>query len=92
MPNVAIEAAALYTFFVNRISRIPFSERCTGWISRLAEYSFGMYLVHALIIPLSGMLLWNRIPLVIHILFIFISSAVVTALIRKIPRIGKKIT
>lgn len=98
MPNVVIEAAALYTFFINRISRIRFSEKASAVISKLAEYSFGAYLVHALVLAFSEVIHWNDVPLnpilvvTLRVVFVFAVSTAATALIRKIPLIGKKIT
>lgn len=98
MPNVVIEAAALYTFFANRINRVRFCEKASALISRLAEYSFGAYLVHALVLAFSEVIFWNDIPcnpivvVAIRVIFVFVISTVATVLIRKIPYIGKKIT
>ncbi len=98
MPNVVIEAAAIYTFFVCRVSRVRFCEKVSARISRLAEYSFGAYLVHALVLAFSEVILWNEIPcnpvmvVAMRVVFVFAVSTIATALIRKIPVIGKKIT
>lgn len=98
MPNVVIEAAALYTFFANRVSRIQFGEKASAIISKLAEYSFGAYLVHALVLAFSEVIPWNDIPVnpiavvALRVLFVFAVSTLATVLIRKIPVIGKKIT
>ena len=98
MPNVIIEAAALYTFFVNRVSRIRFSEKVSAVVSKLAEYSFGAYLVHALVLAFSEVIFWNDIPcnpimvVAMRVIFVFAVSTLATAMIRRIPVIGKKIT
>lgn len=98
MPNVVIEAAALYTFFVNRVSRIRFSEKVSAVVSKLVEYSFGAYLVHALVLAFYEVIPWNDIPgnpivvVALRVVFVFAASTAVSALIRKIPYIGKKIT
>lgn len=98
MPNVIIEAAALYTFFVNRVSRIRFSEKVSAVVSKLAEYSFGAYLVHALVLAFSEVIPWKDIPcnpvmvVAMRVIFVFAVSTLATVLIRKIPYIGKKIT
>ena len=98
MPNVITEAAALYTFFVNRVSRIRFGKKVSALVSKLAEYSFGAYLVHALVLDMSETIPWNEIPgnpivvIALRIVVVFAVSTAVTALIRKIPVIGKKIT
>lgn len=98
MPNVAIEAAALYTFFVNRVGRICFSEKSEAFISKLAECSFGTYLIHALVLEALSVLVWDKLPggaplaVAVNVLLTFCASTVVTVLLRKIPRMGKKIT
>jgi surface polysaccharide O-acyltransferase-like enzyme len=95
MPNVAIEAVALYTFFVNRIGKIHFSEKAEALISKLAEYSFGVYLVHALVLELfEGIrgICSAAENVGLRVISVFVVSAAATALIRKIPVIGKKIT
>ena len=98
MPNVVIEAAALYTFFVNRVSHIRFGEKVAAAISKLAELSFGAYLVHALVLAFSEIIPWNSIPgnpvliVVMRVVFVFAASTGAAALLRKIPVIGKKIT
>lgn len=98
MPNIIIEAAAIYTFFVNRVGRINFGNRIAAVISKLSEYSFGAYLIHALILELlthAGLGQLPAHPIVVIILTTvldFSVSTAVTALLRKIPYIGKKIT
>ena len=98
MPNVIIEAAALYTFFVNRVRQIHFGEKNTALISKFAELSFGAYLVHALILEFFEVIKWNDMPgnpiliVVLRVIFVFAVSTGVAALLRKIPVIGKKIT
>ena len=98
MPNVAIEAAALYTFFVNRVGRICFGEKSEAFISKLAECSFGTYLIHALVLEALSVLAWDKLPggallaVAVNVLLAFCASTVVTVLLRKIPRMGKKIT
>ena len=95
MPNVIIEAAAIYAFFVNRVSKLSISRRTTAVISRLAEYSFGAYLIHALILYLLAANMPTLAPGLDLVYALFLTCAIsigATALIRKIPYIGKKIT
>lgn len=95
MPNVAMEAAAIYTFFTNRVSRIRFRKKTAVVISKLAEYSFGVYLIHGLVIELLTYMGFGKlpVPVLLRILLTQVISCAVciaaTALIRKIPRIGK---
>lgn len=98
LPNVALEAAALYTFFIKKGGNCRFSKTITEWMHRLSEYSFGVYLVHALIVSLigrMGILVAGRfviLKLLTIVIFVFVFSNIVVWLIRKIPYIGKKIT
>lgn len=97
MPNIIIESAALYTFFVKRVSRIRFSERRRGFFARMTELGFGVYLVHALIIDLIGLTgLTVRVLPVLTLpaltVVVFVISLILTGCIRTIPKVGKLIT
>ena len=98
MPNVIIEAAAVYTFFINRVGKIRFPKKVESVISRLAEYSFGAYLSHALVLDLLAHAGFDKLPLhplvliFVTLFLTFVISIGSTALIHKIPLIGKKIT
>lgn len=95
MPNVIMEAAALYTLFVNRISKIPFGEKLSALLAMLSDCSFGTYLLHALILELlaiTGILRWIHSPLIAIAAAVALTYAAGTALatwIRKIPVVGK---
>lgn len=98
MPNIIIESSAIYTFFVKRVSKIKFSEKSVKIFSKLTEYGFGVYLVHALINELVGLTGWTAVtispfvsvPLLTAVVYLL--SLLVTVVIRKIPFIGKNIT
>ena len=98
MPNIIIESAAIYTFFVKRVSKINFSERTVKIFSKLTEYGFGVYLVHALINELVGLTGWTAVTISPFIsvplltIIVYGISLIATILIRKIPLIGKNIT
>ncbi len=96
-PNTMVTAAAVYTFFVKRVPDFPVLERAEHWIMALERSSFGVYLVHALV--LEGLLALGLRPTLVHpllgmplitLLTLAISTALVT-LIRKIPVVGKKL-
>lgn len=97
-PNTIIVAAAIYTLFTKRIGKLTFPEKVTGLISKLSEYSFGVYLIHALVLDFvgtTGMKPSVPHPLVmmpVITLLTFAVTAVLVALIRKIPKVGRKIT
>lgn len=98
LPNIAIEASALYTFFVKRVGKHKSSDRAVRGITKLSEYSFGVYLIHALVIEFLGLV--GITPIIFSpflmlpaiTLLTFVISNVLVGLLRKIPRIGKKIT
>lgn len=88
-PNVVFYSAALYLFFVKRVSRIDFSEGTKKFFWLCTELGFGIYCSHALVNELLGT--W-RIPGVIRVLLIYLICFGITWLIRRIPLVGKKIT
>ena len=94
MPNVVVEAAALFTFFTSRIKRFRFSEGFRKLISKAAQCSFGAYLIHALVLDLTEQVLpFSGLPgVVAHVLLVLTLSLGITALIRRIPLVGKQIT
>ena len=88
-PNVIIYSAAIYTFFIKRISKINFSDRSAKAFGFLTEMGFGVYCIHALInafIKIPASLVLTRT------VSIYLISLLLTFLIRKIPVVGKKIT
>ena len=97
-PNVVVIAGTIYTFFVKRVSKIYFRPRTKYWITKLSEWSFGVYLIHVLVFafmrlfgltPLSGpVAIMFAVMLFLNILI----CNLLVWLIRKIPWIGKKIT
>lgn len=98
MPNVAVEAAAIYIFFTKRVGKYHFSGKAIRWISKLSEYSFGVYLIHALVaeimgnIGISPVIANPFIMLPIIVLFVFIISNILVWGLRSIPYVGKRIT
>ena len=98
MPNIIIESAGIYTFFVKRVSKIKFNEKTVKIFSKLTEYGFGVYLVHALINELIGLTGWTAVTISPFIsvplltIVVYGVSLLVTVVIRKIPFVGKNIT
>lgn len=97
MPNVAVEAAAVFTFFRRRVETIRIPDKAARCIARLSEYSFGIYLVHALAAELLGaagvsVAVLPALMLPAAVALVFALSAVCVAILRKIPVFGKKIT
>lgn len=98
MPNVAIESMAIYTFFVKRVSNFSLNELCKRIIYKLSEYSFGVYLIHALVlvaVEKVGItpIMINPFVMVPTIgLIVVVISNILIHFLRKTPCIGKKIT
>ena len=98
MPNVIVESAAIFTFFVKRVSRLSFSPLAKKIWEFLTIHGFGVYLVHALIIEmlnLSNITVISASPLVMVpmlTIIVYLISLLLTWLIRKLPVVGKKIT
>ena len=97
-PNIIIVACAIYVFFVKRISKVHFNERILMLITRLSEYSFGVYLLHAMIVEVIDLLGLSPIlitPFIMHpfiVVLVFIVTNIAVGLIREIPVVGKKVT
>lgn len=97
-PNTVIVASAMFTLFVKRVSKVQLSGKMQGWITKLSEYSFGVYLIHALVldfisaIGLKPSVLHPIVMMPVITLLTFTVTTVLVALIRKIPAVGKKIT
>lgn len=97
-PNVILFSAAIYTFFVVRVSRFRFSDRTIRLFGRLTELGFGVYILHAIVnefvsfIPLPQPISHPYLVLVVLTVIIYAVSLALTWLIRKIPYVGKKIT
>lgn len=96
-PNVVIFSAAIYTFFVKRVSRIAFRGVTQRIIDKLQSMSFGIYLVHALVIELFVPMIYLPMlsePLMrlFRTMVVFALSTLIVWAVRKIPKFGKKIT
>ena len=98
MPNIAVEAIAIYTFFTKRVSKFKLSDKVIRWVAKLSDYSFGVYLVHALVAEVLGSL--GVTPIIVNpivmvpsiVLLVFAISNILVWSIRYIPYIGTKIT
>lgn len=94
-PNVILYSASLYTFFIKRVVRFRFSAQTQRIFAMLTEYGFGVYCIHALLNELISTPQFSGLPLLsslLRVLILYLSSLLLTCLIRKIPVIGKKIT
>lgn len=95
-PNVILFSAAIYLFFIKRVSRVCVSEKVRAFFGKTTEYGFGVYILHALVIEFAKFLpVPERAPGLAVMIFgaaaILLVSCLLTALIRKIPCVGKYI-
>jgi surface polysaccharide O-acyltransferase-like enzyme len=98
LPNIIIESMAVYTFAVKRLSKLRISDKAVRLITTLSDYSFGVFLIHALVIELCARI--GLTPTLIHpLIMVPVFTALVYAvchlaavLLRKIPFIGKHMT
>lgn len=94
-PNVIFYSAAIYLFCIKRVSRLDFSEKIRSLFAKTTEYGFGVYILHALVIELISLIEFQNqslMPVVVTLLLtacIFLVSFLLTAMIRKIPHVGK---
>ena len=94
-PNVIFYSAAFYLFFIKRVSKLNLSEKICTIFAKTTEYGFGVYILHALVIDLISFLPYPAQPIspaVITPLLaicVYLISFMLTALIRKIPKVGK---
>lgn len=102
-PNVVIFSAALYMFFVKRVSSWRISERTRRFFALTTELGFGIYAMHALILEFVGWVLRELVkgrwlPAVFpftqltQAVLVYLICFGLVWLIRKIPVIGKRIT
>lgn len=93
-PNIVVFGAGVFLLFKEKVSRIPFTENCQHKIYSLSKLTFGIYLIHVLILRILcqigfGISLFHPIisvPIVSLATFVF--AALIIWLVRKIPVIG----
>ena len=94
-PNVAIEASALYSFFIYRVSKINFSEKTRSIFSFISKHSMGVYLTHALVLDVLlyfGIHSLNFNPIIMLPVIIvagFAISLAITVGLKKLGKLGK---
>lgn len=98
-PTTFIQSAALYTFFINRVSKVRWTERTRKVFALTTKYGFGAYMVHALVNEIIIIHMGFRVMLFTPILSVTVITLVVSgislllsAMLHKIPLIGKYIT
>lgn len=96
--NVLLESLGLFVFFKYKVDKISFSDKAVKIISKLSKYSFGVYLVHAMILEQLNVLFglntlsFNPIfSVVLIVLIVFIVSYVISFILNHIPVINKYI-
>ena len=92
------EAISVFLFIKNLFNKYTFNEKILNFISWLSKYTFGIYLVHVLLIKfvhkyniLDNIHIHIIILPLIYCIAIFILSFVISFIISKIPFINKYI-
>jgi len=90
--NVALETLSLFVFIRNLFSHVEIGEKKSRFIYKLSKYSFGIYLVHALIITMLDMelglsnLSFNTLAAIpIISVIVFAVSYLISAVFNHIP-------
>ncbi len=94
-PNVILYSAAIYAFFVMKMSKIHYSERTRKVFSVFTECGFGVYCIHAILNEFVPTPVIKSLPFITSLLRVaclYALSLALIWLIRKIPFVGKKIT
>lgn len=94
-PNVILYSAAIYAFFVMKMSKIHYSERTRKVFTVFTECGFGVYCIHAILNEFVPTPVIKSLPFITSLLRVaclYALSLALTWLIRKIPFVGKKIT
>jgi surface polysaccharide O-acyltransferase-like enzyme len=95
LPNTMFVAYALFIFFNEKFRRIEFSRKTEKIISRISKDTFGIYLIHALVIEMFGIIGLNTLiitPILsipIISIMVLIISEIGTIILNKIPVINK---
>lgn len=93
-PNIVIWGVGVFLLFKEKISKISFTEKCKQRIYSLSKLTFGIYLIHVLILRILyqlGFSVSSFHPIVsvpIVALATFIIAALLIWIVRKIPVIG----
>lgn len=97
-PNIVIFGAGVFLLFKEKISKISFTENCKQKIYSLSKLTFGIYLIHVLILRIlyqfgfSISLFHPIVSVPIVALATFIFAAMLIWVVRKIPVIGTYVT
>ena len=96
-PNVVLESAALYLFFLRHISRLRFSPRLAALLGSCTRLGLGVYMSHVMVFEClirSGHLTrWvNGMPVwVLYAPPVYLLSLVLSRLLRRLPVLGRYI-
>jgi surface polysaccharide O-acyltransferase-like enzyme len=97
LPHTMFVAYGVFLFFKDMFEKIKFSDKKIKIISKLSQDTFGMYLIHALVLQIFGTIGLNTLiinPIIsipIIAIMVMIISEIGTMIINKIPKINKYI-
>lgn len=90
-----IIVVALFLFFQEKVSRKSFGEKSSRLIREVSDNTLGIYVMHIGLMEcletmgIHSMLLPNVIGIPLHALFCFLICAVLAAVLRRIPVVGR---
>ena len=88
---VMLESLGVFIFFKNHVGKINFSHRQKQMIYRISNYSFGIYLVHVMVLKtlkshgLTTMTFHPALSVPVIALIVFLISYVISAVMHRIP-------
>ena len=94
-PNVALAAFALFVVFKSVFKNSPFKTKTADLITYLSSLTFGIFLIHPMflkILSINNIDAQSFTPILsvpLLSLFLFLTCAVVTGFLKKIPGFGK---
>ncbi len=94
-PNVVLASIGVFVLFSQRISKVRFSQRQSGLITKMASYAFGMYLSHVFFLMLfdkmgiSVMQFSQALSVPLLSVAIFLGSMLLVWILKKIPFLNK---
>lgn len=96
--NVLLESIGVFVFFKKHCALDGYSDKIRLWVQKLAKYSFGIYLVHVLIIEqLDKRIGWNTMSLhpvlavPVNGIIVFGISLIISAFLNSLPVFRKYI-
>ena len=94
-PNIFIMSIGIFTLVKEVVNRMHFSEESVLKIAKLSKYSFGVYLIHPMVITflnVVGISTLKSNPIIMMIIItvlVYLISLFISIIINKIPKLNK---